>query len=100
MPRLQALDLEQFGAGYLSFLEDGETTRADVLLRLGDPSGFFEAGRILTFAVAVDEKDELRILTRRMGTPDRVSWRPGIYSVVVVFDERGVLERHNIVGGE
>ena len=99
-PRLQALDVESFQGGYLSFIRDGETTREQVLLRLGDPSGFFEDGRILTFAIAIDGEDVLRILTRRMGTVDRVDWRPGIYSVVVVFDDAGVLERHSVIGGE
>ena len=87
-------------AGPFAFVRDGETTREDVLLRLGDPSGLFEGERILTYVVRIDEDDELHVLTRRLGTQYGTTWQPGLYSLVLVFARDGLLERHSVVLGE
>jgi hypothetical protein len=39
----------------LYFLQDGKTIREEVFLRLAEPSGIFEGGRILTYRLGEDE---------------------------------------------
>jgi len=99
-PDIQALSPEALKGGYLDFVEDGATTREAVLLELGDPSGIFEDGRILTYVLRIDEADQVHVLTRRLGTAAAVAWRPGLYSLVLVFRPDGVLARHSVVLGE
>ncbi len=56
-----------------AFLQDGVTRRDEVLSRLGIPHADFEDGRIIGYYLA--SRDEL----------------------IVVFDERGILERHSFL---
>ncbi|GAB7542856.1 hypothetical protein CS8_025250 [Cupriavidus sp. 8B] len=74
----------------LSFLQDGSTTREDVYLHLAEPSATFEAGRIHTYLL--DEDQAGYILMHRSGK----EWN-GKYSLVLAFDEHGVLRRHSLV---
>ena len=83
---------------HLEFLRDGETTREEVLLRLGDPTGIFEDGRILTFRIEASETGVVAV--RREYDRDILGvsqWRLANLSVVAVFDEKGVLRRHALV---
>lgn len=99
-PRIQPLESGTMEAAHFASLQDGSTTREDILLWLGDPSGIFEEGRILTYVLRIDEDDELHVLTRRMGSAEQIRWRPGLYSLVLVFGPSNVLERHSVVVGE
>ena len=74
----------------LSFLQDGSTTREDVFLHLAEPSSTFEAGRIQTYLL--DEDPNGYILMHR----DEKRWN-GKYSLVLAYDEHGVLRRHSLV---
>ena len=56
-----------------AFLQDGVTRRDEVLARLGIPHADFEDGRIIGYYLR--SRDEL----------------------IVVFDERGILERHSFL---
>ena len=59
------------------FLQDGQINRQEIIDRLGDPSSSYENGRIIVY-----------------------TWfgeKPQIYSIVLVFDEDNVLERHSVV---
>ena len=56
-----------------TFLRDGTTRRDEVLVRLGIPHATFEGNRIIGYYLG--HKDEL----------------------VLIFDERGVLERHRFL---
>ncbi len=77
-------------ARLLDFLQDGKTTREAVYLQLGEPSGVFEAGRILTYRLAEDKGGYLLLLQPRIG------WT-GLYSLVLSFDAAGTLTRHSLV---
>jgi hypothetical protein len=74
----------------LTFVEDGRTTREQVFLALGEPSATYEDGRILTFRLARDE-----------GGYFLVEKAPGFrsvkYSLVLAFDDAGLLRRHSLV---
>jgi hypothetical protein len=74
----------------LAFLKDGSTTREDVYLHLAEPSSTFEGGSILTYLLAEDQAGY--ILMRRK----EKAWN-GKFSLVLAFDEHGVLRRHSLV---
>ncbi len=74
----------------LSFLKDGSTTHEDVYLNLAEPSATFESGRIQTYLL--DEDKDGYILMHHGGQ----GWN-GKYSLVLGFDEHGVLRRHSLV---
>ena len=82
----------------LEFLADGTTTRETVLLQLGQPSGRFEHEKILTYRLGYDEKTKHYWLVEREN--DAAGWSTWLraqYSLVLVFDEQGVLRRHSRV---
>ncbi len=74
----------------LGFLADGTTTREEIFLHLAEPSASFEGGKILTYRL--DEDDSGFVLLKKAGK----GWT-GKFSLVLVFDERGVLRRHALV---
>jgi len=80
----------------ISFVEEGETTREEVLLRLGTPSSHFDKQRILTYQIAQDGS----VFWPRMSpqSPALKYGAPNLLSLVLVFNDQGVLERHSIVG--
>ncbi|HSM28212.1 MAG TPA: hypothetical protein VK855_08940 [Thioalkalivibrio sp.] len=74
----------------LIFLQDGQTSRQEVYLALGEPSAVFESGRILAYRLGQDE-----------GGYYLLQQGPGFqgvnYSLVLVFDDTGQLARHALV---
>jgi hypothetical protein len=77
----------------LSFLEDGASTKESVLLKLGQPSGQFEGENILTYRMTVSDETGL-VVTCAAG---QGGWQLARYSLVLVFDARHVLQKHNLV---
>lgn len=75
----------------LDFLADGRTQREEVILRLGDPAAQYEGNRIQTWRLAKDDGGYFLA-----GGP-RSDWSAAPYSLVLVFDASGVLERHSLV---
>ncbi|MDH5536038.1 MAG: hypothetical protein OEZ08_10780 [Betaproteobacteria bacterium] len=74
----------------LTFLHDGKTTREDVMLHLAEPSAIFEGGRIITYRLDEDEGGYTIAGARTQGWCCK-------YSLVLSFDEKGVLRRHSLV---
>lgn len=74
----------------LGFIEDGRTTREQAFLALGEPSATYEEGRILTFRLGQDKAGYFL-----------VDKGPGFtsvkYSLVMSFDDAGLLRRHSLV---
>ncbi len=70
-PDSSALDSEI--SALKTFLQEGETRRDEVLVRLGIPHATFEDDRIIGYYLS--HKDEL----------------------ILIFNERGVLERHSFL---
>jgi hypothetical protein len=83
----------------LGFLKEGVTSRQEALLHLGTPLGRFEGDRILTwdFRPAGEGRWE------RMPSNGAGSWPVATYagsttcSLVLVFDDAGILQRHSLV---
>lgn len=85
-----------FEAGLLGPLRDGQTTRQELLLRLGTPSSAFEGGRILTYDFVVDPAGEWH----RAGADATSEWafsHPRTASLVLVFAPDDRLLRHSLV---
>ena len=91
---------DQIEKGPLSFLQDGTTTREDVLLRLGTPTGQFEGDRILTFRLAISRALEVRPASRVALTyrhDDQGVWNGTTHELVVVFDGKNVVQKHRLI---
>jgi hypothetical protein len=67
------------------------TSREVVLLKLGAPSASFEAGRILTYRIGSDGDNSYFLMDCQ------VNWSNAKYSLVLVFDEKGILTKHALV---
>ncbi len=78
----------------LDFLKDGQTTRQDVIVSLGQPSGTFEHEGILTYRVGHDaEQGYYLVIHRQIGSWEVIT----AYSLVLVFDDQGILRQHKLV---
>jgi hypothetical protein len=76
----------------LQFLQDGQTTKETVMLRLGQPSATLEAERFLTYRLGQDPKHGYFLLERAPA-----GWFGVKYNLVLVFDPPGILRRHSLV---
>ncbi len=88
-----------FESGLLSSIQDGQTTRQEVLLRYGTPSASFEGGRIFTFDFLVDYPSGE---WRRVESSLLSGWqyiRGSSSSLVLVFGPDDRLVRHSLVTG-
>jgi hypothetical protein len=81
---------------FLEFLEDGKTTRQMVILKLGQPSATFEGERILTYRIGSDENGYF-VLDRHPDWLVRYDWTGTKFSLVLIFDEHDVLQKHSMV---
>jgi hypothetical protein len=76
----------------LDSLQDGQSTKEAIVLKLGQPSSVLESGRILTYRVG-QETDRGYFLREAANT----NWFELKFSLVLVFDASEVLERHSLV---
>lgn len=74
----------------LTFLQDGVTTREDVYMKLAEPSAVWEGGRVMTYQLDRNNQDYVPMRRRE------AAWTAK-YSLVLVFDEQGILRRHSLV---
>jgi len=95
-PSVRQEKARAFEAKLLEPIQDGRTTRQEVLLQLGTPSSTFEGGRILTYDFAVNLDGEWH----RVGNSLVSEWaipHPRTASLVLVFGPDGHLVRHSLV---
>ena len=82
----------------LAFFETGRTTREEVLLKLGQPSGSFEQDRILTYRIGqYGEEGYFIVSPKVVYTAQAANWQNVHFSLVIVFDEQGRLRKHELV---
>lgn len=76
-------------------LRDGFTTKREVLLAYGLPSGQFEGERILTYRLEAHPQGAC-VVTREVDPQDpRLSeWRMASINLILVFDDEHVLQQH------
>lgn len=75
----------------LEFLQDGTSTRDEIMLALGQPSATFQQERVLTYRLGEDAKQGYFIV--QPGS----SWLRARYSLVLVLDAGGTLQKHSLV---
>jgi hypothetical protein len=86
---------EEWQRNALSFLHQGVTTREQILMKLGEPTGRFENDRIFTYRIARKIPDEIRVVPRNtdVGAP---SYAGVDYTLVLVFYGNTV-QTHNLL---
>jgi hypothetical protein len=78
----------------LDFMHSGVTTREEVLLKLGQPSGSFQQEEILTYRLMGDARHGYRLVTK---SPEPLGWLWVRYNLVLTFNPNGILEKQNLV---
>jgi len=97
--KLQTLDdsvLQQ----QLALLEDGKTTKQDILLKFGIPSCQFEGERILTYRLRFNQKENrFDVISREVDRldPRFAEWMQTEYNLVLVFDDKHILQKHSML---
>ena len=74
----------------LTFLVVGATKRQDVAVALGEPSARYPSDGIVTYRLRAGSEG-YRSVARSF------EWHPATHSLVLQFDERGILLRHGLV---
>jgi len=88
---------------WLPFIEDGKTTKDEVLLKLGNPSGQFEGGRILTYTMTFSEEKGFQVNYERTFISHgpwpcyKLSVSKAEYNLILVFNENNTLSKHNLL---
>ena len=77
----------------LNFLQVGRTTRAEVLVKLGEPSSQFQQENILTYRIGGDAKEGYFVVWKN----ETVPWAMARYSLVLEFGTNNVLAQTNLV---
>ncbi len=81
----------------LAFLQDGVTKRTEVLEKLGTPSGKYDEQRFLTYRFGKRAKGGYITPGEQNHSAPGGSWYMLSYSLVLVFDDGGVLKNHKLV---
>lgn len=81
---------------FQEILQDGKTLKQMVMLKLGQPSGTFEGERIFTHRIGKDDTGYF-MLDRQTVAPRRYDWTETKFSLVLIFDEHNVLQKHSMV---
>ena len=88
----------QWPPDLLSFIADGKTTKAEVITALGQPSGRFDAEKIFTYRLGhYFKREPYRVTPRQTSYYGWGTWDFTQFSVVLVFDDAGVLQRHSLL---
>jgi len=82
----------------LGFIQDGVTTREEVVLKLGTPCAQFEEEKILTYQLRADKAGKWHLVAPQIDpTTGFREWQVGTCSLVLVFGDDGVLRKHSLV---
>ena len=95
-PKIQVADAQLLLNSELAFIKDGETTREEVSLKLGVPSAQLEGDRILMYQFRAGEDGKWNLVSPIFSGNLR-GWGSGTSSLVLVFDVRGILQKHSMV---
>lgn len=78
-------------ATLLDFLRENATTREQVILELGDPASTYDRSTIMTYKLNRDEGGYYLVRDLSRG------WANAPLSLVLVFDDKGVLKTRTVV---
>ena len=98
-PRIQPSDPQLlYRSDLLSFLKNGATTREEVVLKLGIPSAQIEGEKILMYQLRADKEGRWHLIAPGWNTYAALrTWSEGTCSLVLVFEENGLLQKHSLV---
>lgn len=86
---------------HLEFLEDGKATKEMVLVALGPPFSMLEGEKIFSYWLGETKEGYVVLDRAAIAAPPEVPiWRreiEGKFSLVLIFDENGVLRKHSLV---
>jgi hypothetical protein len=86
---------------HLEFLEDGKANKEMVLVALGPPFTVLEAEKIFSYWLGETKEGYIVLDRAAIAAPPEVPiWRreiKGKFSLVLIFDENGVLHKHSLV---
>jgi hypothetical protein len=88
---------DQVMQGPLNYLQEGKTTREEALLHLGTPTADFEKGRILTYRIGQDGEGGIFVRPRQAGLGVPQNALIAEFSLVLVFDDKGLLKKQKLV---
>jgi outer membrane protein assembly factor BamE (lipoprotein component of BamABCDE complex) len=97
--RLQTVD-DSILQQQLALLEDGKTTKETILLKFGIPSSQFEGEKILTYRLRFHQKENrFEVISREVDRRDPrfAEWMQTEYNLVLVFDEKHILQKHSML---
>jgi len=97
--RLQTVD-DSILQQQLALLEDGKATKQDILLKFGIPSSQFEGERIFTYRLRFNQNEKrFEVISREVDRRDPrfAEWIQTEYNLVLVFDEKHVLQKHSML---
>lgn len=79
----------------LTFIQDNITTKKEVFIKLGPPTGSFDNEKILTYRLFNDPDigEEWHVTDKCLP----FSWRFTNYNLVLVFNESDILTEHSLV---
>lgn len=82
----------------LGFLVDGSTAKTEVLSKLGLPSATFAEEEIFTYRLEYESKSKgYWVVGRETDASPWPIWSRANHSLVLVFNNQGVLEKHSLV---
>lgn len=98
-PKLQPADPQLvLKSDLLNFLQDGVTTREEVVLKLGIPSAQIEGEKILMYQLRADEGEKWHLIAPRWNVNSGLrTWSEGTGSLVLVFGDNSILKKHSLV---
>ena len=76
----------------LSFIKKNKTTKREVLSILGKPSGVYGKNKIYTYRVSADKTNWYVI-----EQPSKRNWASTVYSLVLVFNKKNILQTYSLV---
>jgi hypothetical protein len=97
--KLQSVD-DSILQQQLSVLENGKTTKQDILLKFGIPSAQFEGEKIFTYRLRFNQKENrFEVVSREVDRRDPrfAEWMRTEYNLVLVFDEKHILQKHSML---
>lgn len=82
----------------LDFLADNRTTKEEVILKLGQPSGRFDSEKILTYRLGYKARNHGYYLVERESSwGSEPVWANRRFSLVLVFGAQNILRQHSLV---
>ena len=91
---------------YLSFIQDGVSTRKDIVARLGNPSAFYYQDRCFIYWIHIDKEGLVEVtsadvnilnLNKSRKPIDYYKNSTGYYNLILIFNEMHILDKHNLI---